>query len=107
MYSNAQAKRGASLYAADCAMCHGAKLEGDSGPSLAGKDFLGRWDGQSAADLLDIVANQMPLSSPGSLKPDEALAVVAYLLHGNGFAAGEASLDASHAKGVKFHLATK
>ena len=64
VYSAAQASAGAKIFAAQCSMCHGVKLEGISGPPLAGGDFMSKWTGQTADDLRDVIATQMPLTSP-------------------------------------------
>src|ERR1019366_6081258 len=58
------ATRGAVLYKQQCVSCHGDKLEGRSGPPLAGGDFRSRWP---AADLIGKIRNTMPLDSPGKL----------------------------------------
>jgi len=100
VYTAAQAQAGAKLFAENCAMCHSADLSGDAGPPLAGKAFLSKWTGQTADDLHDIVATQMPLTSPGSLKPDEALAVVAFILSKNGYPAGAAPLQQAKLKTI-------
>lgn len=101
VYTDAQAKAGAAIYAAQCSMCHGEKLEGVSGPALAGKDFMSKWSGQTADDVRDIVANQMPLTSPGSLKPAEVLSVMAYILQQNKYPSGDTALTAAATKTVK------
>lgn len=101
VYSAAQAKAGAELYAAQCSSCHGAKLEGVAGPALAGDAFLARWSGKTAADLHDFVAALMPQNNPGSLKPDEYLALAAFLLQQNKYPAGTAALTAAKLKTVK------
>ena len=44
----------------------------------------------TAATLLDVIANTMPQSDPGSLKPEEYAAVTAYILQQNGYPAGAA-----------------
>ncbi len=100
VYSAAQAQAGAKVFAANCAMCHAADLAGDSGPPLAGKAFLSKWTGQTADDLHDVVSTQMPLTAPGSLKPDEALAVVAFILSKNGYPAGAAPLEKAKLKSI-------
>jgi mono/diheme cytochrome c family protein len=99
-FTAAQAQRGAKLFGDNCAMCHGADLSGESGPPLAGKAFTGKWAGQTADDLHDVVATQMPLTSPGSLKPDEDLAVVAFILSKNGFAPGSTALEKRKLKSI-------
>ncbi len=100
-YTAEQAAQGATIYAAQCSSCHGAKLAGDVGPALAGDAFLARWNGETADDVHDVVANQMPQTAPGSLKPAEALAVVAYILQQNRYPAGSTPLDAATLKTVK------
>ena len=44
-YTTAQAAQGQKLYAADCASCHGAKLEGGGGPALTGAAWLQLYGG--------------------------------------------------------------
>jgi mono/diheme cytochrome c family protein len=101
VFTAAQAAQGATIYAAQCSMCHGDKLEGGVGPQLAGSDFIAKWTGQTADDVHDVVANQMPQSNPGSLTPAQALAVTAYILQQNKYPAGSTPLDAASLKGVK------
>jgi mono/diheme cytochrome c family protein len=101
VYTAAQATAGATIYTAQCSMCHGAKLEGISGPALAGSDFMSKWSGQTADDLRDVIATQMPLTSPGSLKPAEVMSVLAYILQQNKYPAGDTPLTADKTKSVK------
>jgi len=101
VYTAAQAGAGAAIFAAQCSVCHGSKLEGGAGPQLAGPDFMAKWTGQTADDVRDIVATQMPLTSPGSLKPDEVVDVVSYILQQNKYPAGDAPLTAAKMKSVK------
>jgi mono/diheme cytochrome c family protein len=101
VYSAAQASAGAKIFAAQCSMCHGVKLEGISGPPLAGGDFMSKWTGQTADDLRDVIATQMPLTSPGSLKPPEVLQVLSYILEQNKYPAGATDLTAAKTKTVK------
>jgi mono/diheme cytochrome c family protein len=101
VYTEAQAKAGAVIYTAQCSMCHGVKLEGVSGPQLAGSAFIAKWNGQTADDLRDIIATQMPLTAPGSLKPAEVLAVLSYILQQNKYPSGAAALTAPAAKKTK------
>jgi mono/diheme cytochrome c family protein len=101
VYTAAQAKDGLAIYTAQCSMCHGVKLEGVSGPALAGSDFIAQYSGQTADDVRDMIASQMPLTNPGSLKPAEVLAVLAYILQQNNYPAGDAALTAPKTKTVK------
>jgi mono/diheme cytochrome c family protein len=100
-YTAAQAAAGAKLYGDNCASCHGAKLEGDVGPALAGDAFISQWPGQTADDVYAEMSTQMPATAPGSLKPAEYLALLAYVLQQNGYPAGPAALDPAKLKTIK------
>jgi cytochrome c len=89
---------GRQIYEAACSVCHGADLRGvarlpdmPSGPALrlvGGRGTLttknpvmtveSYWP--YATTLFDYVRRAMPFNAPGSLKPDEVYAVVAYIL---------------------------
>ena len=77
-YTKAQAARGGEVYAKECAVCHGANLQGVSAPALTGTGF-GR-SHLNGSQLRTVVIQTMPLTAPGSLKADEYAAVMAYLL---------------------------
>lgn len=92
-YSEAQAKRGAALYTANCSMCHGNNLSGgERAPALAGNRFQGQWNGRPTADLLDYMQVQMPLQSPGGLTRHQNADLLAFILQRNGAAAGQKEL---------------
>ena len=77
-YTEQQVAQGSAVYARSCAVCHGAGLQGISAPALTGPGF-----GHShltASQLRDAVTQRMPLTNPGSLKPDEYASVMAFLL---------------------------
>jgi mono/diheme cytochrome c family protein len=77
-YTPQQVARGGEIYSKECAVCHGASLQGISAPALTGSSF-GR-SHLNASQLRTVVTQTMPLTAPGSLKPDENAAVLAYLL---------------------------
>ncbi|MEJ0093720.1 MAG: PQQ-binding-like beta-propeller repeat protein [Methylocella sp.] len=80
-YTPQQVAQGAAVYARECAACHGAGLQGISAPALTGPSF-----GHShlnASELRTVVVQSMPLTAPGTLKPDEYASVMAYLLKYN------------------------
>jgi alcohol dehydrogenase (cytochrome c) len=70
---------GAAAYQSNCASCHGADLAGGSGPALAGRGFVERWSGKSAA-LRAAIGSQMPLNAPGSLSAAQYSAISAYVM---------------------------
>jgi cytochrome c553 len=78
------ATRGKTLYGQQCASCHGAALEGRSGPPLAGGDFRSRWP---AADLRDKIKNTMPQDNPGKLTVSDAADLAAFIQQAAGNAA--------------------
>lgn len=88
VFSAAQASRGEQTFRQVCAACH------DTGEFSGGR-FRLTWVGQTAGDLFDTIATLMPEGDPGSLRPAEYAAVVAYLLQLNGYPAGETDLSAS------------
>jgi len=77
-YTQQQVAQGGEVYSRECAVCHGASLQGISAPALTGPGF-----GHShlnGAQLRSVVTQSMPLTAPGSLTPDEYAAVMAFLL---------------------------
>jgi mono/diheme cytochrome c family protein len=77
-YTTQQVAQGSEVYARTCAACHGANLQGMSAPALTGPSF-GR-SHLTAAQLRSVVTQSMPLTAPGSLRPDEYASVLAFLL---------------------------
>ena len=96
VYTEAQAKRGATLYAEQCASCHGETLTGvaDLFPPLTGDPFVATWQGKSVGDLYEKISTTMPALDPGSLKPEQDADVVAYILSASKYPAGTTDLAA-------------
>jgi mono/diheme cytochrome c family protein len=95
VYSADQAKRGQEKYIQVCSSCHQGDLSGsDQSPSLAGGEFLDRWDGQSVGDLADRIRLTMPQDDIGSLNIQMSADITAYLLQANSFPAGQEELKA-------------
>jgi len=93
VYSEQQANRGDSLYAAKCASCHGTSLTGgESAPPLAGGEFLSNWNGLTLGDLFERTRTTMPANRPGALTREECADVLAYLLKMNQFPVGKTDL---------------
>ncbi len=107
---------GGLLYGERCAACHGQKGEGTPPlyPQLVGReptDFSFADDFKKphtignywpyATTLYDYINRAMPLTAPGSLKPPEVYALVAYLLATNGVIAEDAIIDAKTLPAVK------
>lgn len=77
-YTSAQVATGATVYAKYCLSCHGAQLQGVSGPALTGPAFV--HSNLNVAQIYGIVKQQMPLTAPGSLSGSNYAAVMAYVL---------------------------
>jgi mono/diheme cytochrome c family protein len=98
VYNTDQAKRGQEKYIQVCSSCHQGDLSGsDQSPSLAGGEFLDRWDGQSVGDLADRIRLTMPQDDIGSLNIQMSADITAYLLQANSFPAGQEELKADRA----------
>lgn len=89
----AQLALGKAVFADQCASCHGDAGQGtDDGPLVIGPGAFPlepragakRTETfRTAADVLAFAQKNMPKDDPGSLKPDEYIAVIAYEIHSN------------------------
>jgi S-disulfanyl-L-cysteine oxidoreductase SoxD len=109
---------GATIFAAQCASCHGAHGEGTppAYPALIGRDPKGENFGFAldnklvrtignywpyATTVFDYVRRAMPHPAPGSLTNDEVYALTAYLLAANQIIPMNTTLDAATLRRVK------
>ena len=98
IFSDDQAKRGATVYTGECSSCHGKDLTGiDEAPSLVGKDFLDDWDGRTVGALFDKTRRNMPRDNPGHLSATEYSDVLAYVLSENKFPSGKTDMGSDSA----------
>ena len=82
--TDAQVKRGADVYQAQCATCHDSQLAGSgTAPALVGTDFAANWKDETVGSLFDRVRATMPADNPGSLKRDQVADLVAFILNFN------------------------
>jgi cytochrome c len=112
VYTIDQARRGRDHYRKRCILCHldngqgqqaapeivGQSLEreGDAeAPAIAGKEFLTKWNGQTARALYDKTASSMPPGGAGSLSAQEYTDVLAYLFELSKLPAGPQDLSAA------------
>jgi cytochrome c5 len=95
VYTEEQAVQGARIYPSACSVCHGKALEGvpDEGdPALASPGFMVEWDGQTMADLVHHI-HTGPSDNSGSMDPDTAVALAAFILNQNGVPSGKTPLS--------------
>ena len=101
---------GREVFAAKCLRCHGEKAGGGVGPALAGgqgtlatakplKTVGSFWP--YSTTVWDYINRAMPFDQPGSLKPPEVYAVVAYILNLNGIIGNDQVMDAKSLPKVK------
>lgn len=93
VYTAEQAARGASLYDAHCASCHGADLNGiNRAPAVAGDEFGANWDGATLGELFELLQYSMPQDDPGSLSAEQNADILAHMLQRGGYPAGPSAL---------------
>jgi len=97
VYTAAQANRGVAVYGQQCASCHGATLQGVSGPPLQGDLFVSRWQTEPLSALVSRIQKTMPADAPGKLTSEQTADLVAHVLNRNGFPAGTTELAATEA----------
>lgn len=95
VFTSAQAERGQRSYKAQCAECHGASLEGTTGPPLVGNSFLASWSGQPLANLAAKIQKTMPFNLPASLSKEQSADLTAYILQAGKFPAAQTELNES------------
>ena len=94
VYTAEQATRGEALYKEQCAACHGDNLEGSGPmPALAGADFLAAWGTKTVGDLFEKTHTTMPATAPGTLTPEQAADITAYMLAQSKYPAGTTALE--------------
>ena len=92
VYTEEQAKRGASLYGKECATCHRTDSGGEEASALAGPAFLANWDGLTVGDLCERIRVSMPPDNPRRVSRRQIVDILGHLLKINGFPAGETEL---------------
>jgi mono/diheme cytochrome c family protein len=84
-YFPAQAEHGEAVFKKTCATCHAST-------QFIGQQFVENWNDRKLSDFYTLVRSTMPVNDPGSLKDDEYLGVLAYLLKSNKAGTGPDSL---------------
>lgn len=99
IYTAPQAKAGASDFSQNCAMCHGANLEGGAGPALVGQAFASASNNYTVGAIFTELSQQMPAGQPGSLSHTQYEDIMAYILQKNGYPAGSTAISYDKAMG--------
>ena len=98
VYTDVQAARGATLYGAQCATCHGPSLQGLQAPPLTGDSFVAAWQKLPLSELASKIRNTMPAGAQGSLSPEQTADLVAHILKTGGFPSGATALASADAE---------
>lgn len=95
LYTSAQADQGEALYDDQCVSCHGPlrAFVPEMAALLGDHTFRNRWEGRSLGELFQLIQEEMPQDAPGSLSNDETANLVAHILAGNRFPAGDTALS--------------
>jgi mono/diheme cytochrome c family protein len=98
VYTEKQAAAGETIYFDRCASCHGDDLTGiERAPALAGATFVESWHGKDLRRLLDRI-DSMPPSEPKTLSPEEAVAVLSFILRTSEIPSGSTPLPVDRAR---------
>jgi cytochrome c len=90
VFTKDQIERGRTQYNAQCARCHGETLGGgENSPALVDDVFFAIWNGKSVGELVEYVRTTMPSDGPGKITRRRCIDIAAYVLHANGFPAGD------------------
>ena len=84
VYTETQAESGMQLYTEHCLICHDKKYF---------RPVLKRWNGQSLSMLYTIMSASMPESNPASLRQEEYVDILAYILSLSRYPVGDTALD--------------
>jgi mono/diheme cytochrome c family protein len=85
-YSADQASAGKQVFDSTCTRCH------PSG-QLDGAAFANLWNNRRVSTLYSLISNTMPQDRPGSLKDEQYVNVIAYLLQRNQVPSGAVKLS--------------
>ena len=86
VFSQAQVERGSRVFGSICTNCH------ELAEFTAEGAYLEEVEGESLWETFDFVSTKMPDDDPGSLRPEEYAAVLAYIFSVYGLPSGDAEL---------------
>jgi len=98
-FTEEQAQRGQIAFYENCAECHGARLEGNFGPAL--DDTHGNVQWEPVSFVFSYMTAFMPAGNAHSLRPNDYLDIMAFLLKAHGHQPGAAELTAQAATNSK------
>ena len=99
VFTQAQANHGEETYMGVCVACHPAG-------TYSSAAFKTAWNGRPVSDLFSLIKDRMPKNEPGTLSPEEAAQLVAYILKINGVPVGKTELpsEVDPLKGIRIEI---
>jgi nitrate/TMAO reductase-like tetraheme cytochrome c subunit len=87
-YTVQQAAAGGAIYQHSCSSCHGANLQGGSGPALTGSSWQQLYGGAKLLTPWGEIKGPMAEDAGANFTTQQALDILAFLLQNNGYPAG-------------------
>lgn len=101
-YTAAQATQGRTIYYGKCALCHGANLEGISGPALKGPNS--NLALQTVGAVYTYTTVQMPVGNAGGLSKSDYVKLLAFVLQNNGVPASKKPATPASLKALEIDI---
>jgi mono/diheme cytochrome c family protein len=109
-----QVTEGQELFGKYCSKCHGDNGQGTKkAPPVVGKEALPldppaaakvrKVQFHTAKDIFDFISKKMPANKPGSLKPEQYAAILAFDLKANGVDVTNKKIDEQSAATIVIH----
>jgi alcohol dehydrogenase (cytochrome c) len=92
-FTASQSDKGKTVYAEQCASCHGQGLDdGAYAPPLKGAEFRQKWGAGTVDSLFEYTSTKMPPARPGTLGSETYAELLAYMIQENGAKPGARDL---------------
>lgn len=96
--SEQQVAAGQKVYTTDCESCHGADLQGVTGPPLT-QSIVSKYG--NGKQLVDFTSQLMPQNAPGSLSQEQYYDVTAFILKKDGLLPAGETVTPEDAANIK------
>lgn len=93
-FTSAQVDQGKEIYVEHCQICHGTNLDnGQFATPIKGFFFETKWGGKTLGELARFTWEEMPEGNGESLRVEEYIATVSFILNENGVEAGNTAMS--------------
>ncbi len=95
-FTTEQVANGQAIYTSNCQVCHGSNLDnGQFAGPIKGFFFQRAWGEKTVGEFARYVWEEMPKGAGKSLRQEEYIDTVAFILSNNGFEASDTPLSTS------------